>query len=497
MIIKNEFKEFEEIARKIDEKLYYVNMDIRRLPKDETPRNESGIIYINDRGNEEYFAGELAHEAGHSIFTPITTYNHINIAYRIKDELKVDDDTAILLANIASDVIVEYKLSSDKMLSELRGKSILIIYNEVKEQMTDIQKELLGIYNKFHNLNLNVESKIYDEVVKVINSSMDNVDKHVEIAKLFYQFVGVDKIKEFKDVDVKANEEELEKVIHQIGEDSGNIKEMKEKIKLLKLMCNGRKKIDYDNIELLKMFYEAQAKKVRLSIAYPQTITYKGVRIGSKKWRIENGVNRIDVKRTIVKYGVNIPYVTTQTPRILNKFISSEKSGKPIDLVISIDTSDSMGIPKGNLISTAEYEVIMFYALIDLAKKINQRIGLTLWHDAIYCTTLPKVFDYRVMEKLKEIILRAWRGGGTTIKEPLEQAKRYSDKLFFVFTDGMVEFDELIDVDNVVFFLIETPHYSYRKFVEKYGEHRVIVIDNIKDIPKITLQHYTKLFMGG
>jgi len=139
----------------------------------------------------------------------------------------------------------------------------------------------------------------------------------------------------------------------------------------------------------------------------------------------------------------------------------------------------------------------MVYALIDLAKRIDQKLGLSLWSTTLYHTTLPKTYDYRDLERLKTEILKRWIGGFTNIYDALEQAKRYNDKLFFVFTDGDVRFEELIDVDNVLFFLIEPYPECYREFVNRYGKQIVIKIDDIQSIPKIAIDRFVSLFMRG
>ena len=75
------------------------------------------------------------------------------------------------------------------------------------------------------------------------------------------------------------------------------------------------------------------------------------------------------------------------------------------------------------------------------------------------------------------------------------QAEEHPDKLFFVFTDGEVSHKQLIDVDNVMFFLIKPARSDLSAFVEKYGKDRVIVINSLDNIPKVTVQQYVKLFM--
>ena len=133
----------------------------------------------------------------------------------------------------------------------------------------------------------------------------------------------------------------------------------------------------------------------------------------------------------------------------------------------------------------------MVYALIDEAKRINQKVGITLWSDDIRYTTLPKCLDYREVEKIKKDILDIQKWGGTTnIYLALEQAKEHKDKLFIVLTDGAVYYDDLLSVDNVVFFLIMPEDRDKEAFIRKYGESRVIVINNPRDMPRIVVKWF-------
>ena len=271
--------------------------------------------------------------------------------------------------------------------------------------------------------------------------------------------------------------------------------EAREKIEILMKICEKPAELKRMQYMIHRHFFEAKARLVQMSISFPSERTQRGVKVGSRRWRPEYGWKMMDVKRTVMKYGTSIPLVTTQSPRIMNKFISSMQNQRPCDLVVSIDTSGSTGNPNGFMNSVADHEVVMFYALVNLAKKLNQRIGLTLWSDNIMYTTLPEVHNWRRSEKLKEEILKNWSGWGTYILCALEQAKDNLDKLFFVFTDGEVSHMHLIDVDNVMFFLIRPSESDYKAFVDKYGEGRVVRIDSLDNIPKVTVQQYVKLFM--
>jgi hypothetical protein len=119
VILNNEFKEYQKIVEEIDKIMYFVNLDIR---KGLCPHNECGIIYIDSKGSQEYFASELTHEAGHICFDPVTTINYIECAYEIKKALSkdynIDEETLRILTNISSDIINEWNISKSKKLSE-------------------------------------------------------------------------------------------------------------------------------------------------------------------------------------------------------------------------------------------------------------------------------------------------------------------------------------------------------------------------------------------
>jgi hypothetical protein len=54
-----------------------------------------------------------------------------------------------------------------------------------------------------------------------------------------------------------------------------------------------------------------------------------------------------------------------------------------------------------------------------------------------------------------------------------------------------------MDVDNVVFFLIKPKENDYEAFVSKYGKERVVRIDDLRNIPRVALKQYVKIFRGG
>jgi len=510
MIVHNEFKKFQEIVEKIDQEMFYNNLYIYRLPKG-TPRNINGKIYIDDTDDEDYFAGVLIHEAGHNVFDPVTAFNYVTCANKIAGHLGVDVDKALMLANIGSDLLNGYMVSKNEVLNSYRRKSIEYIYKRFYEQSIEsidaVRRELIAILGKLHGANIPIEPKYFNQVMAIINSRKAREDKYVEIAKIFLHILEEEKQEggqkeggqkegekeggeQFGEIPIEVDSDEAEEIAKQILQNSSNIDEAKRGMAILGKITRGGIKTDVS----LREFYEAKARSVLMFLEYPEEYTQKGIKLGSMKWRPEYGMNVIDVKRTIMKYGVNVPLVTTQTPRILSKFISSTENKKPVDLVISIDCSGSTEHPEGKMVCASDYEVVMFYALVNMAKRLDQRIGLTLWSSSIEYTTLPKTLDWREVDELKKEIIDNWSCGGTRIIFALRQAKENPEKLFFIFTDGEVDENELIDVDNVMFFLVKPYRKDYERFVTKYGLTRVVKIDDLKSIPKIALKKYLKIF---
>jgi len=496
MIVRNDFEEFQHVAEEIDRRLFYVNLIIKRGEKGSIPVNESGIITIDDTKDEGYFGGELVHEAGHTVFDPITSYNWVTCVHLIQKGLSVDRQTAKMLGCIATDLIVGWKIKGDSVLNDYRRKSVEVLYDRFYKKTDPIRKELFGICKRMHGCKYEAETKLYDKVKEVFERNMTRKERYIGLAHIFLQFMEEEGVQTSEDrvlscplrVDIK----EARRTAQQLLMISNDFKEAEEKIAILMDISELRK----DRREILRDFFEAKARLVRMSIVFPKERTYKGVKVGSKRWKPEYGIKAIDIKRTVMKHGFSIPLVTTQMARVLPKFISSYEGQKLCDLVVSIDTSGSTGYPCGYMDVSADYEVIMFYALIDLAKRLDQRVGLTLWSDWVEYTTLPEVYDWRRIEELKGKILSMWFGAGTRIRCALTQARRYPEKLFFIFTDGEVCFDELIDVDNVIFFLIQPRTLCYEAFLKKYDKSRVIRVESLDRIPKVVVSTYVKLFKG-
>jgi len=507
VIVRNDFPEFNDIAEDIDREYCYVNVSIIREPENGELCNRCGEIHIPHTNDRVFFGGALTHEIGHSFYDPVTLFNHIKCLAKVKSELNVSEEEALKLGYAISDILTDFGISKNDKLRNYRREYLIKMFKEWFDENNPITALLWAYYDKIHNCKLNFNKRVFGKyvnaIINVLNSTNDREVRYVEIARILSNLIN--KIKKKKksidlsglpnDLPIKPDKEELEKTINQIFKDSKDLDEAKNMLKILSCAVKDAQPIVRSEFTMLKKFYQEKANMIRSFIEYPKTVEYRGIKLGSRKWLMSDGLKNLDVKRTILKSGVNIPLVTSKTARILDKFISNRESSKPVDIVISIDVSGSTDYPSGTMTTVSDYEVVMLYALIDEAKRINQRVGLTLWSYEIVYTSLPETYDYREVEKLKDIPLNGyWAGGNTHIIYALEQAEEYSDKLFLIFTDGDVYPNELKYVDNAVFFLIKPKDYKYDMFVKKYGEHRVVRIDDIANIPRVTLKWYRGVF---
>jgi len=505
VVIRNDFPEYSKEVDTIAKELAFLNMIIVREPEDSEIFNRHGEIHIPDKGDKVFFAGALVHEGGHSVFDPVTVYNYLKCLNEVKKNVRIPDKLVMRLGNVITDILNDYQISRNKVLRKFRRDYVRKMFKEWFSKADVLQKVLWRYYNKIHKCKLPLDGKDVQKILKVVKSDKSREEKYVELAKILFDIM--DRENDFNagntpiELPIQPSKEEMENIVKRIFNESKDIEDARNMVSFLKMGTGNesgdKEDIPSDDKEVLKGFYQAKSYMCRLRVEYPKTTTLQGVKMGARKWRLGDGYRRLDVKKTVMRFGVNIPSVTSRTSRILPKFMSNNRTLKPIDIVISIDVSGSTGYPEGYMDCVADYEVVMLYALIDEAKRLNQRVGLTLWSDRIAYTSLPNCYDYRDVEKLKDIpLIGYWVGWGTSIKVALDQAEEYPDKLFMVFTDGDVEFKELRDVDNVVFFLVKPSDHSYECFKEFYGADRVIRIDDIRNIPKVTLKWYRRVFMG-
>src|SRR5437899_9502519 len=99
--------------------------------------------------------------------------------------------------------------------------------------------------------------------------------------------------------------------------------------------------------------------------------------------------------------------------------------------------SGSTSIPDGSIQNLAVFEVTLLFAILKMARKIDQKIGMMLWTTQTYYTVPPqdrKNFD----ELIKKAIFSRWSSGGTNMDLALKHAIKNPNEFHFVFTDGYV-----------------------------------------------------------
>jgi len=247
-----------------------------------------------------------------------------------------------------------------------------------------------------------------------------------------------------------------------------------------------------DPLEVKVFVYEVIADEIYNRIYPPTREEELCLRMGSRKWKEEDGVENMDVVATINRHGVVIPEVTLQAPRVVRKFIGERVGRRPIPFIVSIDTSGSVGEPTGSLTNPCDHEIVMFFALLKYAMRMRFPIGLTLWTGEVYYHQDP-TYNYA---KLKRDIIRMWTTGGTAIDKAIAKAVANPDVPVIMITDGEVTDNALLPCENVVFFLVERKPDDeiYRMFVEKYGKDRVIPVPDVRKLPVVVLKWMSKRF---
>src|SRR5439155_20983979 len=154
---------------------------------------------------------------------------------------------------------------------------------------------------------------------------------------------------------INPTKQDLKEYKEKILGEAKTSEEAKEKLKAAKelvesnpsISADGHYELELDNKDLLMQFYNAKADQVLIAIDFPRTPTRKGLEVSHKRWQISDSMHDMDLAATIAKKGINIPTITTLSPKVIPKFISDTKQTKPLDLIISIDTSGSTGYPSG------------------------------------------------------------------------------------------------------------------------------------------------------
>lgn len=418
----------------------------------------------------------------------------------------------LILLNTASDIICTFRCAESETLSRWRARALDKIFERTMKEnkLNPLTSELFGIMSKLCPTNYRWKTRLYGKAQEIIETNGDRNQRYVKLAALFKPLLDklsqqertqmIDDIGglDLGRVNMHPADSEVEEAIRNAYREATNVDGVKKRLGTLQRAVEGRiELVDRalsSESRLLRSFFEEQARKVGLAVDFPAKPKLEKTSFMTRKWQLSDGTFEIDLSKTILRFGVNIPTVTTRTKRNPRRGGLNRIHPNYADLVVSIDCSQSTGTPAGSMTTAADYEVTMFYALVNLAIKVDQKIGLTLWNDKIEYTTLPQTLSSREAENLKIECLTRFNGDNTRISVALTQANHFRDKLFFLATDGQVTPTDLISVSNVFFFLINPGDRYYKMFVHAYGEMQVLKIENIECLPRLGLSRWMKSF---
>ena len=520
MIRENEFPQWQNDAEEIDAELYYPNVSILKCGPKDIPHATFGTIWLRDLPERERFRADAAHEAAHVAVSPVTYHNQTVEIKAITEKVESDKGKAAFLANVANDMIVEFHLSKTPLREDAKKGWILDWEKcEDVDHNSPFVQELFAVYSELYGCEfkgLTHKTNNFAEIKRIVEEEADIEKRHVEIARIFKPFVDADpkrckqpqqgedsgtRLGNLHVPSIMATDEETKDEIKNALAQGSDVNEARELINIIVMTGSGPgtetgQRMLRNDYELLRQFYDAQARKVILSLDFPEVTVPKGVKLGLRKWRTSDGAKNMDIYRSVRKHGVAIPLVTIKTQRTLPKFVSSITSKNPMPITVSVDTSGSTHLPIGTMKYASDFEAVMFFGLINIAKKIQQRIGLTLWETILYYHQEP--LDWREADRLKDAILRNWRGGGTRICEPLAEAQAHPNRLYFIFTDGDVYEGDLKpyrNIKNVMFFLTKPSRQDHvQMFKKNFPQDQITVINDLKRLPRVVLSHWRDRF---
>ena len=371
MIIHNDFREFDKEAKEVDKRMYYVNAWIYRVDPSEPARNQKSKVFIPDTKDPKIFISQLAHELGHSVIDPISLIDYAKYAKEVYKVLEYDKHRYAEYANVISDIIVGYYLAKDRLFKEAWRHYITDLWNKGYYTTDKLKWVLYAYYDKVFNAKLGIYEKYRKEVnqiLKVLKNEVDKATIYRKVAKILEgapEFKGQSQNQDQKGrgrgalssdngadyPPIMEDNPDVEKIIEAIAKEAQDVRELSVMVKALAKGIGdkeGREKLEkMSDQEMIYRLYQSEARKVRLSVSYPKRPSYNSVKLGSRKWRVSDGYRNIDIKKTVLKYGTGIPSVTLRAPYRFRMSIPSEKGVKPMDLVISIDVSGSVGSPIG------------------------------------------------------------------------------------------------------------------------------------------------------
>src|SRR5437660_3696315 len=205
-VFENDFSQHDNMADRVDHEQYDFNAYIKRIKKNQTqcPHTSYGTIYIDKDADkdEQYFGGILAHESNHIVHDPVNFWNYAEYIDEIKKRLSTTDHMENMLANMASDLIIEYNLSRrysttekdyflrklskyhyehtinnsadgmKKIMEKVKAEypEVKIDENKTKSFVSEHMIEFGNIIGKWHGFHIpdTPEPKFYDKVMEIL-----------------------------------------------------------------------------------------------------------------------------------------------------------------------------------------------------------------------------------------------------------------------------------------------------------------------------------------
>jgi len=147
----------------------------------------------------------------------------------------VDQRTASFLANIASDLIIAWKIKDDKILNDYRRRSVEVMYNQLYDKVDAVRKELFGINKKIHGCKFKARSSLYKTIAGILDSPYSKEWMHVEIAREFHKLMQRKNAEPRGDQMIsdpfRVDKEEAEKIAQQLIQESDNVEEAKQSLR--------------------------------------------------------------------------------------------------------------------------------------------------------------------------------------------------------------------------------------------------------------------------
>jgi hypothetical protein len=379
----------------------------------------------------------IRHEIGHTVYAPITIATAEHLIHHTKNLLRVEDQIAAMICNVAEDMIVDYNLVKD--FNDDLPSRITKSIKKQKKNKNPFFNSIIEFYNICSKQTIiKITDKKAIEIAKKSYTIVGNVSsmftKVIKIAKLYVEEArkqqnGLDQLKEA-----------LEKYIKHVSQNAGNHStktsmnnnknKYKEKIGDIKINRNDKsskgfsKDGGYYGVQFNDFdYYKFKARKnIRLkALQWRNKVgkVSKGALVG---WNSHESPDELDMEQTMFDSGIIIPDVTTLK---FEQKIGTDDVGKAMpDVLLSVDTSGSMN---------REDALISLFSFIEAARFYNVKCSIILFHYNVYLfNDFTIEYDY-----LQRQCYEKFQSGGTHILDAVNkiESMRPRGKLIVMVTD--------------------------------------------------------------